>query len=212
MPADPWYPHRNQAQYNGPGNPYTNPPDLNHPAYNRGGTLPGPNIGNAQPSAWSRRDNQLFRSDGTNQVWTWESPIFDLRPGLAASYGYIPSAVPINHEPALGQSIYLVLIVGDTKVSGAVPIAGVPGIKAEYWEDGNNLTSQNNELMRLTQVLDVTETLLAGGISTATPTGASAFQFTPCITAMRYWKLSFRLTIEGVATITEPYFIQGLLH
>lgn len=211
MAQEPWYPHRQPLQYNGPGNPITNPPDLNPPPWNRGGTLPGPNVVQ-QPVAWARRDNQMFASDGTNQVWTWESVIFDLRPGLAASYGSIPSAVAINHEAALGQSIYLCLIVGDDTTTGAIPIAGAAGVKAEYWEDGNNFTAANGELMRLTQVLDVTETLLAGGISTSQPVGASAFQFTPCVTSLRYWKVSFRLTIAGVIPVTERYFIQALLH
>lgn len=178
--------------------------------YNRGGVIPGPNIAGLQPSAWQRLDEQLFASDGTNQVWTWESPTFDLRPGLAESYGIIPSATPINHEAALGQSVYLVLIVGT--VTGVVPIAGVAGVSAAYWEEGNNLASNDNTLMQLTQIVDCTETLLSGGISTTTPFGASAFQFTPCVTSIRFWKLVFQLTIAGVAPITEPYFIQALLH
>jgi hypothetical protein len=215
MSEKPWYPHRQPPQFVSPGNPAIQGPDLNPAPWNRGNTLPGPNVVQ-QPIAWARRDNQLFRSDGTNQVWTWESPVFDLRPGLAASYGQIPSAEPINHEPALGQSVYLVVIIGTMGpapgVPTAVPIAGVAGVSAAYWEDGNNLASENGELMRLTDVLDCTETLLSGGVSTAPPYGASAFQFTPCVTAIRYWRVSLRITVSGIAAIPDPYFIQGLLH
>ena len=215
MSDKPWYPQRQQPAFHNPGNPVFQGPDLNPSPWNRGNTLPGPNTVQ-QPIAWGRRDNQLFRSDGTNQVWTWESPIFDLRPGLAASYGQIPSAVPVNHEAALGQSIYLNVIVGTAGIAPggvtAVPIAGVAGILAEYWEDGNNLTSENGELMRLTSVVDCTETLLSGGVSTVYPFGASAFQFTPCMTSLRYWRVTLRLTVAGIAAIPDPYFIQGLLH
>lgn len=209
--SDPWKPHRPFPTSHNPGNPVLpQGPDMQHPPWNPGGLLPGPNLATAQPSAWGRRDNQLFTSDGTNQVWTWESPIFDLRPGLAASYGQIPEAVPINHEPALGQSVYLSVVIGT--VSGVVPIAGVAGVSATYWEDGNNLISRDVQLMRLTQIIDCTETLLSGGVSTVRPFGASAFQFTPCVTSLRFWKLTLQITISGVAPITEPYFIQGLLH
>ena len=184
-------------------------PDLTHPPWNPGGLLPGVAVTRGV-EAWSNLSFQAFVSDGTNQVWTWESPVFDLRPGMSAAYGHIPAAVPINHEAALGQSVYLVLIVGEN--TGTFAPADTVGIQADYWEDGNALQAANPELLRLTQVIPCTETLLAGGTSAVFPFGASPISFTPVVPCLRFWKLSFRLTIAGVAAITPPYFIQASLH
>ncbi len=210
MPAPPaWYPGRHQPQYNQPGNPIAGgqpsmAPGLAYP----GGVIPAPAHARGV-EAWSDRKGQSFRSDGTNQVWVFETPVFDLRPGVSDAYGNIAAATPINHEGAYGLNIYLCLLVS---TDGALPPARVTDIRAEYWEDGNNLNGSDATLRRLTQDIDVTEQLIAGGTTIVAPVGASPIILTPCVYGLRFWKVSLRLTIPGVAAITEPFWIQGMLH
>lgn len=203
-------PGRRPLVHNQPGNPLYGQPSLEHPAWNPSGLLPGTPTTPRGVEAWCDNQGQRFASDGTNQVWTWESPVFDLRPALSAAYGIIPSAVPINHEAAIGQSVYLVLIVGES--SGVSPPAASVGISADYWEDGNGCQADNGQLFRLSQVVPCTTNLLAGGVSIVAPFGASAISITPCVTSLRFWKVSFRLTFAGVAAVARPYFIQASLH
>ena len=208
MPA--WEPGRSQPHLNQPGNPLGPQPSLRHPAQNPSGLLPGTPSVPRGVEAWSDQQFHRFASDGTNQVWTWQTPVFDLRPGLSSAYGNIPEAVPINHEGALGMSVYLTLIVGEQ--TGTVPPASAIGWTAEYWEVGNAVQAQNPQLQMLTQIQDVTETLLEGGTTTVAPFGASPFSFTPCVPGLRFWQLNFRLTQAGVIGVALPYFIQSSLH
>lgn len=212
-------PGREQPAFNQPGNPLRSSPNLNHPSSNNSGLLPGMPSVPLPVMAWTDFQTQHFVSDGTNQVWRWESPVFDLRPGMSIAYGNIPAAVPINHEGALGQAIYLILEVGDS--SGVTPPSTRTGITAAYWEDGNVVSmNQNNALLsRYTKIINVSDQLYAGGdISTTStpfvgpPFGASIFQFPPCVSSLRFWKLTFQLTIEGTTAITDPYFIRACLH
>lgn len=209
MPPPSWSPQRIPPGNHHPGNPLYSQAQLQHPLQNVGGLLPGP-ANTTAPLAWSKLDFANFASDGTNQVWTFDTPIFDLRPGVSQAYGQIPAATPINHEGALGQAVYLVAIVGES--SGTTPPASTTGIICEYFEDGSGVQAQNGLMNRLTQDIDITETLLAGGISTVVPFGASPLSFTPCVSALRFWRLTIRLTIGGVAPITLPYYIQASLH
>lgn len=202
-------PGRNQPSYNQQGNPLGPGPNMRHPSTNPGGLLPGP-MTPRTPEAWSDFQYADFRSDGTNQVWRWESPVFDLRPGVSAAYGQIPAAVPINNEGALGKAIYLSMILGEA--TGTLPPAAVLGLRVQYFEDGNVLRADNGSLIRLTQSVDITETVLAGGTSIVAPFGGSPVSFQPCMVGLRFWKLSVVWTIEGVVPITRPYFIEGALH
>lgn len=207
-----WQPGRLPPVNHQPGNPLYSGPDMQHPPSNRSGMLPAtPQIPRGAEAWGSGFVSQSFASDGVNQVWEWQSPLFDLRPGVSAAYGMTPAATPINHEGALGQAVYLVLIVGEA--TGSSPPALVPGIRAEYWEDGNNLASGEQDVMRLTQDINCTAQLLSGGVRRTTrPFGASPLSFTPCVPALRFWRLGFRLTIEGVAPITDAFFLQANLH
>lgn len=202
-------PGRGQPVFNQQGNPLYSQPNLRHPQTNPGGLIPGPALPRG-PEAWSDHQGQRFQSDGANQVWLWESPVFDCRPALSASYGIIGAAVPINNEGALGRSIYLTVIVGEA--SGTTAPATTPGIICEYFEDGSCVQAENAQLQRLTQDIDITETLLAGGISAVQPFGASPMSFVPVVVGLRFWKLSVRITIPGVAAITLPYFLEASLH
>jgi hypothetical protein len=205
----PQYPNRDQPRYNEPGNPFSSGPNMQHPGTNPVGRLPAP----AQPRGaefWSGRQSQQFASDGTNQVWTWQSALFDLRPGINTAMGWASAAVPINHEGALGLNIYLNILIGT--VTGVRPIASTPGLRAEYWEVGNNVNADNTQLMTLTQVIEISDQVLAGGTSTTFPFGASPVSFTPCVIGLCYWQVFLRLTIEGVGAVTEPYFINARLH
>lgn len=206
---NPQYPNRDQPSYGQQGNPFGPGPNMRHPGTNPVGAIP------AQPQsrgveAWSQRQGQQFASDGINQVWTYNTALFDLRPGLNTALGFASPAVPINHEGALGLNIYLNMIIGT--VTGVVPIASRGGLRAEYWEVGNNVNGDNLELMTLTQIIEISDTVLAGGTATVAPFGASPISFTPCVLGLRYWQVFLRLTIDGVAAITEPYFINVCLH
>jgi len=205
-------PGRDQPILNQPGNPFApnGQPSLRHPASNPSGLLPGTPVVPRGPECFTDVRFQNFVSNGIDQVWLWESPVFDLRPGVSVGYGNMTPSVPINHEAALGQSIYLTLILGEA--SGTAPPASMNGVTAVYWEDGNAITGDNTQLMRLTQNQDVTELLLAGGTSLAAPFGASPFSITPCAISLHFWKVSFQVTIAGIAPITLPYFIQAALH
>ena len=202
-------PGRLQPQYTQQGNPLGPGPDMRHPATNPSGLLPAPTIPRS-PEAWSDSQGCRFVSTGTDQVWLWESPVFDLRPGVSAAYGQIPSAVPINHEAALGQGIYMVVLIGES--SGTTPPASTNGIRVEYFENGNGCQAGSPQLMRLTQDIDITEVVLAGGVRNAVPFVASPVSFTPCVVALRFWQVSIRVIIPGVAPITLPYFLQASLH
>ncbi len=203
-------PGRGPLVYNQPGNPLYSQPNLTHPQTNPSGLLPGTPTIPRGVEAWSDYQTQRFASDGTNQVWTWESPVFDCRPALSAAYGTIASAVPINNEPGLGQAISLNIIIGES--SGATPPASTVGLTGECWEDGNVVNSDNAQLIRLTQAIPITDTILAGGTTTTAPFGGSGINVVPCMSGLRFWKVSIRLTIAGVAAITRPYFIQSSLH
>lgn len=205
----PQYPAREQPSFNQQGNPFGMGPNMRHPISNPVGAIPA----QAQPrgvEAWSQRQGQQFLSDGTNQVWTYNTALFDLRPGLNTALGFASPAVPINHEGAYGLNIYLSMLIGT--VAGLVPIASRGGLRAEYWEVGNNVNADNLDLMTLTQTIEITDLVLAGGTSTTFPFGASPLSFTPCVLGLRYWQLFLRLTVEGVTAITEPYFINVCLH
>jgi len=204
-------PGRSQPGMNQPGNALQSQPDLRHPASNPSGLIPGmPQVPRAV-EAWGDIQYNQFRIDatGANQVWRYQTPVFDLRPGLSTSYGIIPDAVPINHEGAYGMSVYLVLVVGED--TGTRPPAATT-FEALYWEYGNPLQARNGRLVTLTQQQDVTEQLLGGGISLVAPFGASAFSFTSCTPGLRFWQLNFQLTSFGPAPVTLPYYVQACLH
>lgn len=208
IPIPAWGQQRAQPAQVQEGNPLGPGPVIQHPGWNPSGMLPGSAIARG-PEAWSGQAGHDFRSDGTNQVWRWSSPVFDLRPGVSASYGQIPAAVPINHEAALGQSIYLVVMLMD--VNGVVPPA-TNDFRLFYTEDGSGVQGAEGGIFRLTQTIEVTDQLLAGGTSTAAPFGASPISLTPCVTALRFWRVNLTMQIAGVAAITIPYQLQASLH
>lgn len=212
-------PGRGQPRWNNAGNPLYSEPSLEHPAWNPRGTEPADPQIPMGVLAWTDFQGQAFKSDGTNQVWRYETPVFDLRPGMSRGYGYMPAAIAINHEGALGQGVYLILEVGDT--SGVTPPSTRTAMTAAYWEDGNtvNMNQNNSLLSRYTKIINVSDQLYAGGdISTTStpfvgpPFGASIFQFPPCVSSLRFWKLTFQLTIEGTTAVTNPFFIRACLH
>lgn len=212
-----WSPGRYVTASNTLVNPLENNFDLTHPGDNPSGLMPGMPPIPLGALAWSDFQGQAFRSNGTDQVWTWNSPVFDLRPGMSNGYGAIPAAIPINHEGAYGQGIYLNLVVGES--SGTVPIATRANTKAFYWSDGNVVTvTDPTSLYNLTQVIEVTDQLQAGGINTTSttpagpPFGASVFSLSPPVAGLRFWQVHFRLEVEGNAAVTLPYFIQACIH
>lgn len=206
-PLPPFQQQRFQPQNDQPGNPFQAGPNMRHPPNNPGGLLPGPTLPMGA-LAWSARDSQNFRSDGTNQVWTWQSALFDLRPGLSEAYGIIPAAVPINHEAALGQSVQLSVLVGSA--DGQTPPANIIGMTCLYAELGNNTTA--DQTWSLTRFTSITDLLQSGGTSLVEPFGASLLSFTPLSSGLRFWQVSVRLTIPGVAVPTQSLLIQAMIH
>lgn len=211
-----WSPGRYQHAPDNLINPLFSGNPLQHPGDNPSGLYPGMPPVPFGALAWTDYQTQRFRSNGTNQVWTWESPVFDLRPGMSVGYGQIPAAIAINHEGAYGQGVYLNLVVGESV--GGVPPATRSNMTAFYWSDGNTITvTDQASLQNLTQVIEVTDQLQAGGTNTAVtnpngPFGASVFSFSPPVSGLRFWKLTFQLIVDGVGAVTEPYFIQASVH
>ena len=106
-------PGRGPLVYNQPGNPLYPGPDLQHPQTNQSGLLPGTPQVPRGAEAWCDVRGHSFASDGTNQVWTWESPVFDLRPGVSAAYGQIPAAVP--PAPAMSWAAAMTGVASSTR-------------------------------------------------------------------------------------------------
>ena len=78
----------------------------------------------------------------------------------------------------------------------------------EYWEVGNNINADNTQLMTLTQDIEITDLVLAGGTALVAPIGASPLGFTPCVLGLRFWQVFMRFTIlNGAGIAVEPYFI-----
>lgn len=186
------------------------------PAWNPGGLNPSVIVPRGAES-WTDEQSLQFKSDGTDQVWTYHTPVFDLRPGVTLASSSGMSAVPINHEAALGQSIYVILMIFSR--SGATPIALRGKIQAFYWEDGNNTTPY--PMHRLTEEIEVSDTLYAGGttIQTTTPDGnvivpggASVFSFSPCVPGMHFWRVGLKLVVAGTTAVTNDYCLRGAVH
>lgn len=190
--------------------PGVNSGSMEPPASRPGGILPAVLVARGM-DAWFCNTKQAFRSDGTNQVWTLACPVFDLRPGLQDATGKMQAVVPINHEAALGLNVYLTWLIGSR--AGQHPPALTIGLTAHYWEDGNNVDPAT--LYRLTQEIEITDTVLAGGTTIAapsTPGGASLLQISPCQVGLRFWRPCIRLTIAGTTPITSDFFIQTGVH
>lgn len=190
------------------GNLLTSSPPMAQPPWDQSGRIPG-NPPARLADAWSDQQGQQFKSDGTNQVWEYVSPLFDLRPGQQSANLLGPvNAVPINHEAALGQAVYLTLLI--CSPGGASPPAIIPGMTCYYWEDGNPNSSQ--PIYRLTEDIEITDIMQAGSTRVTVPFGGSALSFTPSMPAMRFWRVGIRLTIPGVAAVTNDLMILGALH
>lgn len=210
MAQPPYVPGRQPPVHGQQGNWIADPPpSMKAPPWNPNGLLPGPVVQRGA-EAWSTRDAQNFSSDGTTFTWLWQTPVFALRPGVDAAYGNIPSAVPINHEAALGLSIYLTVMLGTATGVRAPAAYPVPGMRVSYWEDGNNGSSA--EMFRLTQEIEITDLVLSGGTRTTTPFGASLLGFTPCQPGLRYWQLSVQVERLVAGAQDTDWFIQGSLH
>ena len=206
-PAPPYFPnHGGQYVPNNPGNPFGPPPNLtNQTGTNPGGMLPASVVGRGL-ERWTGVQGQQFKDvAGANQVWLWQSPLLDLRPGAAQATGSPVDAVPVNHEAALGLGVYLNVLI--LSRNGANPPATIPGMIVTTWETGNNLTSA--ERFTLSPEQDITEQVQSGGTSTAKPYGASPLSFTPSCTGWHFWQVNIRFTIPGGSPISYDLLIQA---
>lgn len=217
MPNPPYVPGRQPPHFDvRAGNPLYPQPSMSPPPWNPGGLNPA--VATARGvDLWTDHVTVDFQSNGTDYVWTYLTPVFDLRPGATLANAASANAVPINHEAALGQSVYLMLQL--FSASGTLAPAALPTMRAAYWEDGNILSSM--PMRRLTQVIDVTDLLNAGGTTTeviingnvTTPGPCSVFQFTPVAPGLHFWRLGFQLTIPGLGLPAGVDFIlEGSLH
>lgn len=203
---------RRQPRFNAPGNPLYGGPDLTHPPTNKSGILPGA-LQKRGVEIWSERKAQAFRTNaaGTAQVWTYNTPVFDMHPGASAASGMPQNAFPINHDSSYGLSVYLVMILGGGV--GAIPWALRFGLTATYWEVGSAISSQAAELLQLTQAVPVTTQIQSGAtVAAGAYQPASPLSFEPCVTGLRFWQVFLQVTIAQVAPIADPYFIQAGLH
>jgi hypothetical protein len=206
-PAPPYFPnHGGQYVPNNQGNPFWSNPNLvNQTGVNPGGMLPGVVVGRGL-ERWTGVQGQAFKNVAdTNQVWLWQSPLLDLRPGAAQAEGSPQNAVPVNHEPALGLGVYLSVLIASR--NGTTPPATIPFMTVTAWEQGNNLTS--GEVYMLSPKQDITEQVQSGGTQTTKPYGASALSFTPSMTGWRFWQVCIEFTIPGATPINYDLFAQA---
>lgn len=207
-PAPPYFPnHGGQYVPNNPGNPFGPGPNLvNMTGVNPGGMLPGVVVGRGL-ERWTGAQGQQFRNVlDANQVWLWQSPLLDLRPGAGQAEGSPQNAVPVNHEPALGLGIYLSVMVASR--NGANPPATIPNMTVTAWEQGNNLSS--GQVFMLSPPQDITEQVQSGGTSSVQPYGASALSFTPSVTGWRFWQQCVAFSIPGATPITYDLFVSAV--
>lgn len=206
-PAPPYFPnHGGPYIPNNPGNPFGPGPNLqNRTGVNPGGMLPGVVVGRGL-ERWTGVQGQQFKNVlDLNQVWHWESPLLDLRPGAAQAEGAPQNAVPVNHEAALGLGVYLGVLIFSR--GGTQPPSRIPYMTGVWWEQGNNLTS--GEVYQLNQAQDCTEQIQSGGDSLVRPFGASVLSFTPSVTGWRFWQIVIELTIPGANPVNYDLLIQA---
>lgn len=196
-------------------NPVASPsPNLQPPAWNPGGLNPAVMVARGM-EAWTGRQAQQFAADGLgNQVWTWWTPLFNLRPGLDTALGIQSPATPINHEGALGLNVFLNVMFASA--SGLMtPPALLADITVTLSEYGN--PSDATDVRQLTPERDVTDDFLAGGtnigpVGVPPYPGASVLNVTPSQAHLRYWQVRFTLTIVSAVAITNDICVQATLH
>jgi hypothetical protein len=206
-PAPPYFPnHGGQYVPNNPGNPFWPGPNLvNQTGVNPGGMLPGQVVGRGL-ERWTGVQGQQFKNVADeNQVWLWQSPLLDLRPGAAQATGSPVDAVPVNHEAALGLGVYLNVLIASR--NGANAPAAIPFMTVTAWEQGNNLSSADTYM--LSQKQDITEQVQSGGTNGFKPYGASPLSFTPSCTGWHFWQVCIEFTIPGAVPIGYDLFIQA---
>lgn len=197
MPAPPWYPHRVDVRYTQPGNPALGPDgDLSFPGWNPGGLNPGAMYPLGM-SKWEADQSQLFQSDGTNQVWTWQTPVFDLRPEWKTNDSQLTSGFPVNHAGLMGLNVYINFLL--TNAGGVAP-ALLNSLTATYVEHVSLINTE--QMFQMHPDVDISDTIRAGGTSITPPYGGSLFQIYAPV-GVRFWRVSITLTIEGVAAVTE---------
>lgn len=201
----PYVPGRAPPTYDSRGNALTSSPNMAPPPWNPGGLNPSVAVQRGVES-WTQRVSQSFVTVGGNQIWTYETPIFSCRPAVPAASGITSAGIPLNHEAALGQSYYLLVLVGS---QGGVPPASLVGLRMYYTQYGNNITS--DELYQLSQEQDCTDTMLAGGETTTGRLGASLIAINPVQPSLLFWQVGIRFTMVGL-TNTGPLFLQLSVH
>lgn len=205
LPA--WTPQRLQGGPGDPGNPLVGPgPDMAPPPWNPGGMLPTVPFTRTM-EAWSDISSARWVNNAdTTWDWTWNTCLFDLRPGLKESDSTPTPSQPINHEAALGLSVYLSVMIYCT--AGVPPPASVPSLRGYTWEEGCVLGTSGSTLGGQDRIYrftpedgnEITDIILAGGTSTSPPYGASSLNFTPSFPGLRFWRLRLRLTVPFADT------------
>lgn len=180
--------------------PGTPSPDMAHPPYNPGGMYPG-EASKRGVEVYGEPVGQNWQFDAVDSVWRWtvSTPVLNMRPGLMTALGNAGTvtAYPVNHDAALGLNCYLNVLFGCESANNVAPAAW-PLISCDYWEDGHSTSA--DQLYRLTQVINVTDTLIAGGTLSVSPFGGSNLNFTPPA-GLRFWRLNVRLSVPGVVDV-----------
>lgn len=200
MANPPYVPGHSSASGLQPGNPLYPGPSMQPPPWNPGGLLPAVVTARGL-ERWNDKQMSAFALTGGNQIWTYRTTVFDLRPGATQADGAGVRAFPINHEAALGAGIYLTMLIG-----GTTPPAAIPNMTVTYVENGNNV-AQN--MRRLTQDVDCTDLVQGGGTTLSPPIGASCLNFTPSQPGLRFWQCEVTFTILGAGPVSSyALFVQ----
>ena len=130
---------------------------------------------------------------GATRVWTFRTPIFDMRPEFAMRADVVATAgVPINHQGTYGMGSTLHLVIGGQP-------AAQDNLKVVWWElgdpvgGGNPATMPQLPLLILTQPEDITTELLSGGITTAGE-GEGGTQLSFDAPGCRFWQVVLQFT------------------
>ncbi len=175
------------------------------------GTYPG--LLKKMPQSWWK-DEHTFKwgltgktaLNQTDTVWeaTWYSPLFDLRPEFAETDERVNAGVPINRSPALGGGVFMrILFVDQPAFYG----------DTDWFVRMEGHVYRSRPLYRLTEEIDITTTINAGGYTSGNVVGASPFDCEPPASGIRFWRVIVRAEQTAVPGATpRPYGLHAAVY
>lgn len=146
---------------------------------------------------------------GNTTVWTYRTPIFDLRPEYAGRADtVVATGVPINHQGTYGLGNILQVIIGGNP-------SFIATVRCRWWELGDTIGGGNPAtavaglpLLVLSQPEDITTELLCGGLSLAAEgEGGTLLQFDP--PGCRFWQVVIQFTDRAAGQL--PLHVRATL-